>query len=81
MDARAVRANRPYESSRGRGRAERAKRLRGVFGVNPGHVDGHHLLLVDDVMTTGATVDAIARACRAAGATRIEVAVLARAPR
>jgi len=36
------------------------------------------VLIVDDVMTSGATLTASAEAARAAGAVRVEVAVLAR---
>ena len=40
-----------------------------------------HVALIDDVMTTGATADAAARALRAAGAAQVEIWVLARTPR
>ena len=42
-------------------------------------VRGKHLALVDDVMTTGSTLAELARACRKAGAVRIEVWTAARA--
>jgi predicted amidophosphoribosyltransferase len=42
-------------------------------------LDGRHLLLVDDVLTTGATIRAAARAARAGNAGEVHVAVLARA--
>lgn len=45
----------------------------------PKHFQGHHVLLIDDVMTTGATADACARALLAAGAGSVKIAVLARA--
>jgi ComF family protein len=60
--------------------AGRRHNVRGAFAVRRGApVVGRSLLLVDDVMTTGATADEAARALRAAGAARVAVAVLARA--
>ncbi len=41
---------------------------------------GHRVILVDDVMTTGATVRAAARVCREAGAQSVDVWCLARTP-
>lgn len=59
--------------------AQRRRNLRGAFRVDR-DLRGRHVALVDDVMTTGATLDALARAARAAGASRIEAWALARSP-
>jgi ComF family protein len=60
--------------------AGRRDNVRGAFAVRGGApVVGRSLLLVDDVMTTGATAHEAARALRAAGAARVSVAILARA--
>lgn len=54
--------------------------VRGAFRARPGLVrQGASILLVDDVMTTGATVGEASKALLVAGAKRVVVAVLARA--
>jgi ComF family protein len=60
--------------------AERFHNMRNALGVRAGYdLQGGRVLLVDDVLTTGATCNAAARALKAAGASRVTVAVLARA--
>lgn len=60
--------------------SERRRQQRGAFDVVPGcRLDGLRLLLVDDVLTTGATAHAAAQTLRSAGAADVIVAVLARA--
>jgi ComF family protein len=60
--------------------AGRRANVRGAFRVRPGvALQGRSVLLVDDVMTTGATAGEAARVLRKAGAARVAVAVLARA--
>ncbi len=50
----------------------RRENLRGAFEVQkPEQVRGREIVLVDDVMTTGATISACARALKRAGATRV----------
>ncbi len=61
-------------------RRERVRNLRAAFRVSrPEAVQGRCLLLIDDVMTTGATVVACAEALQQAGARRVDVLTLARA--
>lgn len=60
-------------------RVARQANLRDAF-VCPRRLDGLHLAIVDDVMTTGATADALAAALKAAGATRVDAWVVARTP-
>jgi ComF family protein len=59
--------------------AARRANVRNAFAVpRPAEVRGRRLLLVDDVLTTGATADAAAQALRAAGAAAVGVLTLAR---
>jgi ComF family protein len=62
----------------GLSRDERARNVAGAFAASPA-VQGRDVVLVDDVVTTGATADAAALALRRAGARSIVVVALARA--
>lgn len=62
-------------------RAERDRNVRAAFRVKPVWRDGLRgcrVLLVDDVLTTGATVNACARMLRRAGAAAVHVVTVAR---
>jgi ComF family protein len=62
-------------------RGERHANQAGAIAVSrrrAGRVAGAAVLLIDDVMTSGATLSACADACREAGAARVDVLVLAR---
>jgi len=59
---------------------ERWRSVRGAYAIRQGaRVDKLRVLLVDDVFTTGATLDACSRALRRAGATDVEALTVARA--
>jgi ComF family protein len=63
--------------------AERADAVAGAFAVRASRLDrvrGRSVLLVDDVMTSGATANGCARALLDAGATAVDVLVAARVP-
>jgi ComF family protein len=63
---------------------ERAANVHGVFAVEPlrrAQLQGLHVAVIDDVMTTGATCAELARVLKQAGATRVSAWALARTPR
>jgi len=57
---------------------ERVKNIRGAFHCTA-DFSGKRLLLVDDVMTTGASIDECARTLKLHGAARVSALVVARA--
>lgn len=60
-------------------RAARAENVRGAFALRPGvRLQGQRVVLVDDVLTTGATTNACAKVLRAAGAGEVSVWTVAR---
>ena len=60
-------------------RSERWKSVHGTYATTEGaKVDKLRVLLVDDVMTTGATLDACARSLKKAGASRVVALTVAR---
>jgi ComF family protein len=80
VDAMALKRVQWTRSQVGMTRDQRRHNVAGAFGVPPHRraaVEGRNVLLVDDVVTTGATVDACARALKRAGAARVDVLALA----
>ena len=62
----------------GAGRSQRIKQLSGAFRVTkPDQVMGVHILLIDDVITTGATLESAALLLKKTGAKRIDALVFA----
>jgi ComF family protein len=65
----------------GLARAERSRNVEGAFVVAraaKSEIKGKKLVVIDDVLTSGATVDACVKALRRAGAARVDVLVLTR---
>lgn len=63
-------------------RGDRLMNIRGVFSVSNGSADalrGKSILLVDDVVTTGATLNECARVLKGSGASGVTAATVARA--
>jgi ComF family protein len=76
-----LRRVKPTAQQVGLSRTERAANVQGAFRVPPearGGVAGRRLVLVDDVLTSGATVDGCARALLRAGAANVDVLIFAR---
>jgi len=71
-----VRRTRPQSNLN---QADRTKNLKGAFGVrHPEDIKGKNILLIDDVYTTGATMDMAAKVLMKAGAAKVRPVALAK---
>ena len=76
-----LRRVRATEQQVGLSRSQRASNVQGAFGVSAdqrSEIQGRRVVLIDDVLTSGATVDACARALLRAKAAQVDVLVFAR---
>ena len=81
MASEALRRIRPTEQQIGLSRPQRASNVQGAFQVardREAWIAGRRVVLIDDVLTSGATVDACARALLRAKAASVDVLVFAR---
>ena len=74
---RMLRRRKNTPSQTGLTRSERKRNLAGAFELR-GDVSGRRMILVDDVYTTGSTMNEIARTLKRGGAERVEVLTVAR---
>jgi ComF family protein len=79
VDVRSLIRPRATSPQTAQDRRERHRNVRDAFAVRrPARVVNRRVLLIDDVLTTGSTVDECARTLLAAGARRVDVLTLAR---
>jgi ComF family protein len=81
VKAELLRRVRATEQQIGLSRAQRATNVQGAFQISPdrqSEVQGRRIVLIDDVLTSGATADACARALLRAKATQVDLLVFAR---
>jgi predicted amidophosphoribosyltransferase len=79
VDTGVLRRARATAPQAGLGRRGRQANIAGAFALrHPERVAGRHILLVDDVITTGATAGECARLLLENGAARVDVLALAR---
>lgn len=80
LDLQGLQRVRDTEMQKGLDRAARQDNLAGAFAWQGGSLAGEHVVVIDDVMTTGATLAAITPLLKAAGAVRVSAWVVARTP-
>ena len=82
VDVLALKRHRSTRSQVGLSERARRANVTGAFTLTPNKramVANKNILLIDDVLTTGSTVDACSKTLKKAGASRVDVLVLARA--
>ena len=81
VTAEALRRVRPTQQQIGLSRSQRASNVQGAFKVaasRQSEIQGRRVVLIDDVLTSGATADACARALLRVKAASVDVLVFAR---
>lgn len=82
FEAGLLRRTRPTQPLKGMSHSQRRKAVSDAFAVaDPDRIKGREIILVDDVLTSGSTAEACARALRKAGAARVELVCWARVVR
>jgi ComF family protein len=82
FEAGLLRRTKQTRPLKGMSHSQRRKAVAGAFAVaEPDRVKGRQIILVDDVLTSGSTAEACARALRKAGAARVELICWARVVR
>lgn len=70
--------NRKSETQTHKSKQERWENVEGIFDIkNPQAIEGKHVLLIDDVVTTGATLESCGHTLLSAGANKLSFATLA----
>jgi ComF family protein len=79
VDTRSIRRRKKTPTQTGLSRSERARNLSAAFELRE-DVEDVKVILVDDVFTTGATMNELAKVLKRGGASRVEVLTFARVP-
>ncbi len=79
LEYNALRRVKPTAPQTGLSGPKRRENVRGAFAVaNPSLIAGKSILLIDDIVTTGSTLNACAKALKKAGAKRVDAVAVAR---